>query len=420
MPTSNKQNSSRPPAVPAHAGQTGSPAQGWWHWDKSKLLQALLIPLVAVLLIVGIDYGITQIKLSQIPESLRINTNRDNIIGAQVIPQGKIYDKQDPTKVIYEGEVVKYAYKTDKIEDKPNEVIEKRTKHSRTIKIGEDKKKQTITYQLEVISGVPQYYQDENGEWYQADYGTTDIDTYALETRGGVTLLANLFSPEKVYATIGTFYPDADPETSTVDGYVVRNVVDEPFSTIRDSAGKVADSSATNTQIRLLASATSDQFNLLGRSYALFNTSTISANGVISSAIFSGYYSDKLNGLGSTDLHLAASTPASNTNLVIADYQNISRTSFGSITYANFLAAQYNDITLNAAGIANISKTGISKFSLQTSWDITNSFGGIWASSGDTYFFITTADTAGTSQDPKLTVTYTIVIPPKQDVIWFD
>ncbi|MFA5838789.1 MAG: hypothetical protein WC849_02530 [Candidatus Paceibacterota bacterium] len=185
MPTSNKQNSSRPPAVPTHTEQTGSPAQGWWHWDKSKLLQALLIPLVAVLLIVGIDYGITQIKLSQIPESLRINTKRENIIGAQVIPNGKIYDKQDPTKVIYEGEVVKYAYKTEKIKDKPNEVIEKRTKHSRTIKIGEDKKKQTITYQLEVISGVPQYYQDEKGEWYQADYGTTDIDTYALETRGG-------------------------------------------------------------------------------------------------------------------------------------------------------------------------------------------------------------------------------------------
>ena len=153
--------------------------------NKKQLLQAILIPLTMVLLVFGIDYGITQIKLSQIPESLRINTDRDNIIGAQVIPQGKIYDKQDPTKVIYEGEVVKYAYKTDKIEDKPNEVLEKRTKHSRTIKIGEDRKKQTITYQLEVISGVPQYYKDEKGEWYQADYGTTDINTYALETRGG-------------------------------------------------------------------------------------------------------------------------------------------------------------------------------------------------------------------------------------------
>ena len=179
MFNSNKQNSSHPPT------ETGSSAEGRMVWDKSKLPQAILIPLVIVLIVFGIDYAITQIKLSQIPESLRINTDRKNIIGAQVIPQGKIYDKQDPTKVIYEGEIVKYAYKTEKIQDKPNEVIEKRTKHSRTIKIGEDRKKQTITYQLEVISGVPQYYKDEKGEWYQADYGTTDINTYALETRGG-------------------------------------------------------------------------------------------------------------------------------------------------------------------------------------------------------------------------------------------
>ena len=173
MPILNKQNSSH------------RSTEGRMVWDKSKLLQAILIPLAVVLIVFGIDYGITQVKLSQIPESLRINTDRDNIIGAQVIPQGKIYDKQDPTKVIYEGEVVKYAYKTEKIQDKPNEVLEKRTKHSRTIKIGEDKKKQTITYQLEVISGVPQYYEDEEGVWYQADYGTTDLNTYSLETKRG-------------------------------------------------------------------------------------------------------------------------------------------------------------------------------------------------------------------------------------------
>ena len=97
--------------------------QNFYKQNKKQLLQAILIPLTMVLLVFGIDYGITQIKISQIPESLRINTDKDNIIGAQVIPQGKIYDKQDPTKVIYEGEVVKYAYKTEKIQDKPNEVL---------------------------------------------------------------------------------------------------------------------------------------------------------------------------------------------------------------------------------------------------------------------------------------------------------
>lgn len=203
---------------------------------NNKTLKYGLVGLMALVLIVsGIDYTITQIKISKIPQDLRINTDKDNIIGAQTIPNGKIYDKQDPKKVIYEGEVVKYAYKTEKIEDKVNEVVEKRTKHSRTVKVAEDNEK--ITYQLEVISGVPQYYEDEDGEWYQADYGTTDLNTYSLETKGSV--LASLFFPNKVYATTGTFYPDADPETSTMDGST--NHSGANWTTVRDA---VSSSSA--------------------------------------------------------------------------------------------------------------------------------------------------------------------------------
>jgi len=164
----------------------------------------------------------------------------------------------------------------------------------------------------------------------------------------------------------------------------------------------------------------SDLFAQLFHSYLLFDTSSLGSSVVISSSVFSGYYIYKLNDLGSPDLHLAASNPASNTGLVVADFPNVSRTSFGSITYANFTASQYNNITLNASGISNISKTGISKFSLQLSWDLNNSFGGTWIASSWATMNINSAETAGTSQDPKLVVTYTVVIPPKQDVIWFD
>ena len=403
MPILNKQNSSHSSAKRMV-------------WDKSKLLQAILIPLAVVLIVFGIDYGITQVKLSQIPESLRINTDRDNIIGAQVIPQGKIYDKQDPTKVIYEGEVVKYAYKTDKIEDKVNEVVEKRTKHSRTVKVAEDNEK--ITYQLEVISGVPQYYEDEKGEWYQADYGTTDINTYSLETKGSV--LANLFFPNKVYATEGTFYPDADPETSTVDGHAGRTVAGETFNSIRNGAGNFADDFSTFLTSRLDAVSTTDMYGELYHSILLFDSSSLGASANISSSIFSGYSSGKTATLGETPIHLAASTPASNTSIVNADYQQIGRTSFGSITYANLTASQYNDITLNASGLSNISKTGISKFSLQLEWDINNNFTGTWSDTARTAIDVRSAEAAGTSQDPKLVVTYTVPLNPKQDVIWFD
>jgi len=231
--------------------------------------------------------------------------------------------------------------------------------------------------------------------------------------------LANLFSPEKVYATVGTFYPDADPETSTVDGYARRSAVVEAFSTIRNGAGVTVDDTF-HLISQLAAAATTNNFDTLGHVYILFDTSSLGAGAIISSAIFSGYFQIKSNNLGSPDLHLASSTPASNTGLVSADYQQVGRTSFGSITYANFTASQYNDITLNASGISNISKTGISKFSLQFSWDINNSFTGAWVADVETRMAIFSADNAGTTQDPKLVVTYTVPINPKQDIIWFD
>ena len=206
-----------------------------------------------------------------------------------------------------------------------------------------------------------------------------------------------------------TVYPDADPETSTVDGYAERGVTSEDFSTIRNGAGTVSSDLDTSLYSYLNGSATTNQFNQLRHVYILFDTSSLS-NGTISSSVFSGYYSNKINTLGSPDLHLASSTPASNTALIGADFQNVGRTSFGSITYAAFTASQYNNITLNADGLANISKTGISKFSLQLSWDINNSFTGVWVSAESSFLAIISADTAGTSQDPKLVVQYSLPV----------
>ncbi|MBU3969147.1 hypothetical protein KJ991_02975 [Patescibacteria group bacterium] len=195
--------------------------------------------------------------------------------------------------------------------------------------------------------------------------------------------------------------------------------VAETFSAKRDGAGTNANDVETISYIKLIASD-ENLFDILFRSYILFDTSSVGDGAIISSAVFSGYYNTKANGLGTPSLHLASSTPASNTALVPADYQQIGRTSFGSITYASFTINQYNDITLNANGINNINKTGISKFSLQLGWDIDNSFTGTWTAFANSAMNIYSAEQTDTSQDPKLVVTYTVPASPKQDVIWFD
>lgn len=208
-----------------------------------------------------------------------------------------------------------------------------------------------------------------------------------------------------------TKYPDADPETSTVDGYVQRVNVNESFSTIRNTAdgNDAFDASAATNCPRIGTSgAISPNFSVLRRGILTFDTSSLTSVATVSGGTFSIYGNSKTSGLGEDAFHVASATPATNTSVSNGDYDAIGRTTFGNVAYASFATGGYNDITLNASGIANISKTGISGFSIQLGWDINNSFGGVWADSAVTNFNITFADQDGTTQDPKLVVTYTL------------
>ena len=228
------------------------------------------------------------------------------------------------------------------------------------------------------------------------------------------TRIANLYLPRLNlgFDTL-TVYPDPHTETSTVDGRVYRTAVNETFATIIAGAGSGAgDAAADNIVCNLAASTTSNQFAQLIRGIFLFDTSALGLS-EISAAVLSlnGGATElggvKTNGLGEPALHIAASTPASNTALAAADYGNVGGTSFGSVSYANIQASgSYTNWTLNATGIAAISKTGISKFSLRHSWDITGSFTGTWASGAASHFGFKLAETANTTSDPKLVVTY--------------
>jgi len=211
-----------------------------------------------------------------------------------------------------------------------------------------------------------------------------------------------------------TVYPAAGAN-DPVDGWVGIGGQNSTFPTIR-AVATGNDSNVTNasgTYVYIGASTTSNQFSDLYHGYILFDTSAIPSDAVITSATFSLFGTAKSNGLGSPDIHVGASNPASNSNLVNADFDKISRTSFGSVTYAGWSTSAYNDFTLNASGLSNISKgTGArSKFSVQFSWDINNSFTGAWVSSAASSFSAYTADQGGTGNDPKLVVTYTVIGP---------
>jgi len=86
---------------------------------------------------------------------------------------------------------------------------------------------------------------------------------------------------------------------------------------------------------------------------------------------------NKLDGLVCTpDIDIYTSTPAINTSLVAGDYQQIGSTSQtgAPISYADWSTTGYNDFTLDAVGLGNINKTGISKFGVRNAnYDVSGS-----------------------------------------------
>lgn len=202
------------------------------------------------------------------------------------------------------------------------------------------------------------------------------------------------------FDTLGPVYPDADPETTTMDGNSQNS--DASFATCRSAAAgnsTSASNASSNCQI-----AVDIGIYYVARNFHLFDTSALTASVTISAATYSVY--DTGAGFANSDsdsLHAVSSNPASNTALVDADFDQVGSTSFGSISLASWTGSAYNGISLNASGLANISKTGVSKFGQRIGGDLNNSA----PSSADrvqTYM----ADQTGTANDPKLEVTYSI------------
>lgn len=200
--------------------------------------------------------------------------------------------------------------------------------------------------------------------------------------------------------------PEAGTGGTTTDAMVQRSSVNEAFSTIRSGAGTAVDS-GTLVSVTLSASSTTNQFSTMRRGILTFDLSDIGGGAAVNSVVLSLYeLVGKLNNIGSPDLHVAGATPASNSEIVASDFSEIERTSFGSISYASWTNSAYNDITFNATGEAAIT-AGVNAFSLQTSWDLSGTFGGSWVSGNTSGFFPASADQTGTSNDPVMEVDFT-------------
>lgn len=232
---------------------------------------------------------------------------------------------------------------------------------------------------------------------------------------------ANVFSEVEYPFEVSdsqTFYPDADPETSSVDGRVVHGLVSLTWAQIVAAAGTHSyDSVVKAYSIVIKAASTTDRWYQLTRGIFLFDTSGLPDNANISAATLSIYGSGKKDDLNITpDVKVYSSNPASNTALEPGDFDCLGSTAFCDtpITYANWSTTGYNDFALNSSGIAQISKTGVSKFGLRNAnYDVSGTTPA-WSDSGlpgsalENYYA-----EQGTGYKPKLVVTYTAGVTEK-------
>lgn len=207
-----------------------------------------------------------------------------------------------------------------------------------------------------------------------------------------------------------TFNPDPHVESTSVDGYVRRQGVNETWSTIYNGAGADSEDSTDDTRIaQIECSATTNQFGSLCRGIFLFDTSSIPDEATITSATFSLYLTAVTDQLAQK-LGITSSDPVSDTAIANGDY---AIAKFGSTKFATDIdltdlnTGQYNDFALNASGLAAISKTGITKFAARISGDIENT-APTWATGETARVAGRYADFTGTDNDPKLVVNYTI------------
>ena len=213
----------------------------------------------------------------------------------------------------------------------------------------------------------------------------------------------------KIGNTTSTFYPDAHTESTSVDGSVYNTLGSTTtWALLKAGAGTTANPSQASQTIAGHYRASAGAFYDLYRAMFLFDTSAIPDADTIDSGTFSVYGSAKSNDAGNAvELYLVAVTPASNVDLVAADFTQFNltaRKSDTNISYASYSVTGYNDYTLNASGLADVSKTAITKFGTVAKYDYANTEP--TAGNGGDQVNAFYADTADTTSDPKLVVVH--------------
>jgi len=171
--------------------------------------------------------------------------------------------------------------------------------------------------------------------------------------------------------------------TNETDGNIYRVQVNQTFQNLRDGAGTGVDTTGATTSSYVRSDLAVDTYARIYRTAIIFDTSSLPDNATIDSATAGLYRFANYTQLGDTGLNIVKFNIDS--TIDAADYDNFETTRYSTDKLASTITtAQYYNFTLNALGIANISKTGNTGLGSRFGFDIDNT-SPTWVSGGSKY-----------------------------------
>lgn len=209
---------------------------------------------------------------------------------------------------------------------------------------------------------------------------------------------------------IKVFYPNTHTETTSVDGFGMHeDIMGKTWSNLKAASGTSYNDDSSSIYVGYTRRNPPNDWLNLTRGVILFDTSILPSSAVIKSATISLYCNTKRESYSNTPaINIYGFTQSITTSLDNNSFNtaNHGTTQFSTtISYASMNTSQYNNFILNSSGLAEISKTGLSKFSIrETTYDAGSSTptnpGG--TEDGQGFWF----DSADGTNKPKLIITY--------------
>jgi len=214
--------------------------------------------------------------------------------------------------------------------------------------------------------------------------------------------------------TTSTFYPDPHTETTSCDGVSYYGTSGSTsWSTAHDTGTGTyggADGLVSGTYHGNWIFYDAGNWLRISRCFLLFDTSALPDGDDISAVTLGVYFEDQdtAHDTGTNaKFYVTSSTPASNTDITAADYDQVGTTKFNAgLQNTSVTTGAINTISLNDSGIAAVSKTSITKLGMRMGYDIDNINPGYSFSDSGIGGNMRFADNSGTASDPILTVTH--------------